>query len=113
MESDMTGGGAGIFEDPVLLGAVLALAAIVTLPIAIAAGVAYHRRRETSYLLVALALLALVARIAVAAGTLLGVVPDNLHHVAEHGLDVTIAALLIAAILFARGIDATPDGEHE
>lgn len=106
-------GGHALGGDPVLLGIVLALAATVTLPIAGVAAVAYLRRRTPSYLLVALALFALVARIAVAAGTLLGVVPDAVHHLAEHGLDVTIAALLVGAVVLARAIDARPAGERE
>lgn len=109
----MDPGGVATGPDPTLLGLVLVLAALVTLPIAGVAAVAYLRRRATSYLLVALALFALVARIGVAAGTVFGIVPDTLHHLAEHGLDVTIAALLVGAVLAARGIDHRPTGEQK
>lgn len=96
-----------------VLGAILLLAAILTLPIAGIAVLAYLRRRATSYLFVALALLALVARIVVAAGTVFGVVTEHVHHVAEHGLDITIAALVVAAVVAARGIENPAAGEHE
>lgn len=92
--------------DP--LGVLLVLAALATLPIAAIALGAYWRRRTTSYLLVALALVALSTRIVVAAGTVLGVVPHDLHHLVEHGLDVTIAALIVGAVIAARGIENRP-----
>lgn len=111
--SAMSPGHAALGSGDLLLGAVLALAALVTVPVAAIAWRAYRRRRATSYLLVALALFAFVARIAVAAGTVLGVVPDALHHLAEHGLDVTIAALVVGAVVAARGIDGRPSGDSE
>lgn len=99
--------------DSLLIGVLLVIAALVTVPIAAIAIMAYLRRRATSYLFVALALLALVARIVVAAGTVFGVVPEHLHHVAEHGLDITIAALVVAAVVAARGLENQPAGERE
>ena len=107
----MTSGGAT--GDPVLIGVLLVAAALVTVPVAGIAIVAYLRRRAWSYLFVSLALLALVARIGIAAGTVFGVVPEPVHHVAEHGLDVTIAALVVGAVLAARGIENPPTGERE
>lgn len=109
----MTSGGPALGTNPLLLGALLALAALVTLPIAGIAVVAYRRRRNRSYLLVALALFALVGRIGVAAGTVVGVVPDAAHHLVEHGLDVTIAALLVGAVVTARSIDPRSTGDRE
>lgn len=109
----MDPGGTAAGTDPALLGGLLVLAAVVTLPIAAIAFAAYRRRRSTSYLLVALALLALVARIGVAGATVLGVVPDTFHHLAEHSLDVTIAALLVGAVVAARGIDNRTQGNRE
>jgi len=109
----MDPGGGTTGTDPTLLGFVLVLAVLVTLPIAGVAAVAYVRRRNTSYLLVTLALFALVARIGVAAGTVFGIVPDAVHHLAEHGLDVTIAALLVGAVVAARDIDQRPTGEQK
>lgn len=99
--------------DSLLIGILLVAAALVTVPIAGIAILAYLRRRATSYLFVALALLALVARIVVAAGTVFGLVPERVHHVAEHGLDITIAALVVGAVVAARGIENQPTGEHE
>lgn len=108
----MSGGHAPLGE-PVLLVSILATAALVTLPLAGTAAVAYYRRRSRTYLLVALALFALVARIGVAAGTVAGIVPQGVHHLAEHGLDVTIAALLVGAVILARGIDHRPSSDRE
>ena len=103
----------GATGDSLLIGVLLVAAALVTVPVAGIALVAYLRRRAWSYLFVSLALLALVARIAIAAGTVFGVVPEHLHHVAEHGLDVTIAALVVGAVVAARGIENQPAGERE
>lgn len=96
-----------------LIGVLLVVAAIVTIPVAAIAITAYLRRRATSYLLISLALVALVARIAVAAGSIYGVVPDSLHHAAEHGLDITIAGLVVGAVVAARGIENPAAGERE
>jgi nucleoside permease NupC len=105
--------GHAAFSADWLLGVILLLAAVVTLPIAGIAARVYLQRRSTSYLLVALALFALVARIGIAAGTVLGVVPDALHHLVEHGLDVMIAALVVGATVAARRIEPRHAGDGE
>jgi hypothetical protein len=63
---------------------------------------AFHRRRSASYLLVALALGALLARTAVAACAAVGLVDATTHHLGEHLLDVAMAGLVIAAVYVAR-----------
>jgi hypothetical protein len=79
---------------------VLALAAVGSAVVfALAALV---RRRSRSYLLVALALSTLLARTAVAVLSATGRLGPVLHHVFEHGLDVTMAGLVIAAVYDAR-----------
>jgi membrane protein DedA with SNARE-associated domain len=73
----------------------------------------YVGRRSRSYLLVVLSLLALFARSVVAAGALLGVVPEEMHHVLEHGLDIAMAALVVAAVYYVRAVDDSVRGGAE
>ncbi|WP_435196750.1 DUF7471 family protein [Natronomonas sp. EA1] len=75
----------------------LASAAVIGLSLA-----ALLRRKSWSYLLVTLALATLLARTAVAVGTMWGMIPDSAHHTLEHGLDVAMASLVIAAVYTAR-----------
>lgn len=94
-----------------LLPVVLALAGLgssVLMGLALAALV---RRRSWSYLLVTLALATLLARTAVAALTMNAVIADATHHLLEHGLDVVMAALVVAAVYTARTARASPPGE--
>lgn len=89
--------------QPLLL-AVLAVAGVgasVVLGLALAA---FVRRRSRSYLLVALALGTLLARTAVASLSLNGTLDAGTHHVAEHGLDVAMVALVVAAVYTARRV---------
>ncbi len=83
--------------SPLLLG-LLAFAALGTTVLFWLGTVAYRRRRSTPYLLVVLALSALVVRTIVGLGTVLGIVPMGVHHLVEHGLDVLIAVVLLAAV---------------
>lgn len=62
----------------------------------------FFRRRTRSYLLIMLALAALTARTAIGGLAMLQVLAGDPHHLFEHGLDVLIALLLIAAIYRAR-----------
>ena len=71
---------------------------------------AFVRRRSRPYLLVALALGTLVARTAVAGVTMTGSLSANSHHLLEHGLDVAMAALVIAAVYYARSVERTSEG---
>jgi hypothetical protein len=66
---------------------------------------AYVQRRSGSYLLVALALSALLARSAVAVLTMGGVMPFEFHHTAEHTLDFVLVALMLAAVYYARRVE--------
>jgi hypothetical protein len=84
-------------QDPTLF-ALLTLAAVATAVVAGLAIAAFVRRRSRRYLLVALALSTLVARSAVGLGAYAGAVGPTLHHGLEHGLDVAMAALVIAAV---------------
>ncbi len=76
----------------------LSLAAALTAVVAGLAVAAFVRRRSRRYLLVALALSTLLARSAVGMAAYLGAVGPGIHHTLEHGLDVAMAALVIAAV---------------
>lgn len=85
--------------------AVGALGAACVLGLALAA---LHRRPSWPYLLIALALGTLFVRFVTGVGYVQGSVTAETHHLLEHGLDVAMAALVIAAVVVAR--DARPSG---
>ena len=64
--------------------------------------VAFSRRQSRPYLLVTLALVALVCKALAGVFTVIGVFSVSLHHLMEHALDFTMALMLIAAIYSAR-----------
>ena len=83
----------------------LALLAVAGLVSALLLGLglaAFARRRSRAYLLVVLALAALLARTLVAVGAEAGMLSLTDHHLAEHGLDVAMAALVVGAVVYAR-----------
>ena len=82
---------------PVLVVAAAGTTALFVLSMAV-----YWRRRSRPFLLVTLAIGMLVVRSIVGFGTALGLVPMNLHHVLEHGLDFLIAALVLLAAYLSR-----------
>nr|WP_158059473.1 hypothetical protein [Halorussus halophilus] len=94
------------------MAALLALAGVGSALVLALALAAFLRRRTRSYLLVALALATLLARTAVATLSLTGSVADGSHHVFEHGLDVVMAALVIAAVYDARSARTVTGGEQ-
>jgi hypothetical protein len=63
---------------------------------------ALARRRSVPYLLVALAVLAVLARAVVGVVSLQGGLDPGVHHLVEHGLDVAMVALVVAAVVTAR-----------
>ncbi|WP_089825845.1 DUF7471 family protein [Halogranum amylolyticum] len=67
---------------------------------------AFAQRRSGSYLLVALALSAVLARSAVAVLTIGGVMPFGPHHTAEHALDFVLVTLVLAAVYYARRVES-------
>jgi transketolase C-terminal domain/subunit len=93
----------------VWLAVLVGLAGLVGAVLAGLGLAAFLRRRSRSYLLVALALVALFARTVVAVAAMTGVLDGGTHHLLEHGLDTAMAALVVAAIYYARSV--TNDSE--
>jgi hypothetical protein len=81
--------------------AVAALGAATLLGLALAA---FVRRRSRPYLLLVVAFAALLARSAVVAASLFGLLSPANHHVFEHGLDAVLVALVVAAVYYARTV---------
>jgi hypothetical protein len=63
---------------------------------------AFMQRRSQSYLLLVGAFGALFARSIVAGFNMLGALSPTMHHFLEHGLDVVLVALVVAAVYHAR-----------
>ena len=107
----LLGAGHGSGWGPTM-AVLLALAGVGSALVLAVALAALLRRRSRSYLLVTLALATLLARTAVAALSFTGTVEAGSHHLFEHGLDVVMAALVIAAVYDARTVRATARGER-
>ena len=95
-----------VVVEPILSVAVVlgGLSSAVVVALAVAA---LLRRRSASYLLVSLALGTLLARSAVAVVAMNGLFSNATHHVVEHGLDVLMAGLVLAAVYYARRVERT------
>lgn len=87
----------GVTGSPVLL-AVIVIAGVGTGVLFVVSLIAYHRRRTRQFLLISVAVGALLARTIVGAGTVLGYVPMWAHHFVEHSLDFFIAAVVLYAV---------------
>lgn len=90
--------GTSLLLTLVLLAAGLGAAAVVGIALA-----ALARRRTVPYLLVALAVGAILLRTVVGGLSMQGALGTGTHHLAEHVLDVLMVGLVIAAVLLARG----------
>lgn len=77
------------------------MGAALLLGVAVAA---FVRRRSRSYLLVAGAFAALFGRSVVAGVSLAGQLSPSTHHLVEHGMDVVLVALVVAAVYHARAV---------
>lgn len=86
----------------VVVLAVAGLGAAILLGLALAA---FLQRQSRPYLLVALALVALLARTVVASLSVWGWLSGTEHHLLEHALDVAMAAFVIGAVYYARSVD--------
>jgi hypothetical protein len=81
---------------------VAALGTAVLLGLAFAA---FVRRRSRPYLLLVVAFGALLGRSAVVGASALGWLSPTDHHLFEHGLDVVLVALVVAAVYYARTVE--------
>ncbi|WP_246308380.1 DUF7471 family protein [Halosimplex rubrum] len=96
--------------DPGLLGVHLLAGVGSGLLLALAVA-ALGQRGSRSYLLVVLALAALLARTLVSALAMFGPLDAGMHHFAEHALDAMLATFLLGAIYYARS--AGPSAPEE
>lgn len=65
---------------------------------------AFVRRRSRPYLLFVAAFTALLGRSVVAGLSLFGMLSPTTHHLFEHGMDVLLVALVVAAVYYARTV---------
>ncbi|WP_455550785.1 DUF7471 family protein [Haloarcula laminariae] len=100
----LTGDWLGPGEATVLL-ILIALATLGTVVLFLIATAGAIRRRNTTYLLLTVAIGLLVARSFVGLGTVFGAVPMPVHHLAGHGVDLSIALLVLAAIFIVDSPD--------
>jgi hypothetical protein len=84
--------------------AVVSLAALGTAVLLGLAFAAFVRRRSRPYLLLVAAFAALLGRSAVVGVSALGLLSPTNHHLFEHGLDVVLVALVVAAVYYARTV---------
>ena len=99
----------GLVVTRPLLLVVLAVAGVGASVVVGLALAVFVRRRSQSYLLVTLAVATLLARTVVASLSLNGTLDAGVHHLAEHGLDVAMVALVIAAVYTARQVERGGD----
>lgn len=93
----LTGDWLGQGEATALL-VVIGLATLGTAVLFLVAAAGALRRRNTTYLLLTVAIGLLVVRSVVGLGTVFGAVPMPVHHLAGHGVDLSIAVLVLAAV---------------
>jgi hypothetical protein len=86
---------------------VLVLASVASAALGGLALAAFARRRTSPYLFVALAVVALAVRSALGWLGMTGGLSPTTHHTAEHGLDVVMVALVVAAVWYARSVRST------
>lgn len=70
---------------------------------------AFAQRQSRPYLLIVAALAALLGRSAAAGVTIVGLFSPAEHHFLEHGLDVVLVALVIAAVYHSRTVSQETD----
>jgi cytochrome c biogenesis protein CcdA len=99
--------GVPLHAEPVVgpaYAAVLVLASLGSAALGGLALAAFARRRTSPYLFVALAVAALAARSAIGWLGMVGGLSATTHHTVEHGLDVVMVALVVAAVWYARSV---------
>lgn len=101
------GGSTGGGSLPIL--AIISLAAVGSAVLLGLALGAFRQRQSRPYLLVVAALVALLGRSAIAGFSITGVISPEAHHVLEHGLDVILVGLVIAAVYHSRTVSKESD----
>jgi hypothetical protein len=87
--------------------ALLLFVTAATMGAALLLGVAFAafvRLRSRPYLLLVAAFGALLGRSVVAGASIVGVLSPATHHLFEHGMDVVLVALVVAAVYYARTV---------
>ncbi|PSP72096.1 hypothetical protein BRC86_13430 [Halobacteriales archaeon QS_3_64_16] len=105
--------GTGLSGSEVALVPLLVFGGLASAALAGLGAVAFLRRRSRSYLLVTLALVALGFKAFLGGLWLVEFLPITRHHLLEHGMDVAIALLLVAAIYDARRAPTNGRAETE
>jgi len=85
----------------------LILVTIAAMGTALLLGVAFAalvRRRSRPYLLLVAAFTALLGRSVVASFSMFGMLSPTTHHLFEHGMDVLLVTLVVAAVYYARTV---------
>ena len=85
----------------------LILVTIAAMGTALLLGVAFAalvRRQSRPYLLLVAAFTALLGRSVVAGFSMFGMLSLTTHHLFEHGMDVLLVALVVAAVYYARTV---------
>ena len=85
----------------------LILVTIAAMGTALLLGVAFAalvRRQSPPYLLLVAAFTALLGRSVVAGFSMFGMLSPTTHHLFEHGMDVLLVALVVAAVYYARTV---------
>ncbi|WP_380681567.1 DUF7471 family protein [Salinigranum sp. GCM10025319] len=100
-----------IGPQSLLLLAVVTIAAVGTAVLLGLSIGAFVRRQSRPYLLIVAALAALLGRSTVAGFTIVGLLSSTEHHFLEHGLDVILVALVIAAVYHSRTVSQEADSE--
>ena len=92
----------GVLRADIVLLCLLVLAGLAAIVLVSLGLVAFSRRQSRSYFLVFLALCTLICKALAGGLTIVGILPTDLHHTVEHGLELVMAILLIAAVYYAR-----------
>ena len=88
----------------VALLVVVTVAAVGTTVLLGLAFAAFVQRRSRPYLLLMAAFAALLSRSLVAGVSMFGMLSPTTHHLLEHGMDVVLVALVVAAVYYARTV---------
>jgi hypothetical protein len=87
--------------------ALLVFVAVAAVGAALLSGVAlaaFVRRRSRPYLLLVAAFGAILGQSVVTAVSMAGLLSPTTHHLLEHGMDVVLVALVVAAVYYTRTV---------